>query len=428
MSRDSSIQNILSQLNPLNGENWSAFAQGFQDDYGIGREDMQTVFYETREGTKDSKGNRLTKEAPRMESLLGTNQLITRTKELLGQTTDARNEALRSQDMQLRKDKGAAHVAGQLTGTLANDLTHDTSRGLWWLINALQAVGEIANEQTLNAFVPELYKSEPVRANSVDPKHKGAVKPGEQYILINNKTHLEEAINLGYIKDDDKKTPKRGYKWEKNASTGQTRLVKQNYRPGLIGALSIPTGLAINNGLGLLTPLGGAEGFKAAMPSEDDPTKTNNVVGEIAMKYILGRTGGILPYDEFKKVRPDVSLSEYKAYQADKFDNREDWNPFDGDFSIFGGALKGNVEGILGPELSMLGRSLPVNTGLVPAIAAIGGTALGARIGHDNGKRAIMGGLIGGLTGVVGGNIGGSIIENERRRRNGIENGELPLS
>ena len=196
----------------------------------------------------------------------------------------------------------------------------------------------------------------------------------------------------------------------------------------MLAATAIPTGVAINNGLGLLTPFGGAEGFKAAAPDPEDPTKTNNIVSEIAQKYILGKTGNLLPYSEFKKVRPDVSLAEYKAYQADKFDNSEDWNPLDGDVSLIGGALKANTEGILGPEVSMLGRSLPVTTGSVPFTAALAGTAAGARYGHMNGRRGAMGALVGGLGGVSSRDrITGAIIENERRRRNGVANGELPL-
>ena len=176
-----------------------------------------------------------------------------------------------------------------------------------------------------------------------------------------------------------------------------------------------------------MTPLGGAEGYKANNPSPDDPTKTNNVIAEVAQKYILGKTGGLLPYSEFKKVRPDVSEAEYKAYQADKFNNSEDWNPFDGDIALLGGAVKANVDGIHGAEVSMLGRSLPVNTGVVPFAAALAGTALGGRYGHKQHNKGAMGALVGGLGANFAGQAVGSIIENERRRRNGIENGELPL-
>ena len=103
---------------------------------------------------------------------------------------------------------------------------------------------------------------------------------------------------------------------------GQTRMKRRpKYGgPGAIQAMSIPAGIAINTGLGLMTPFGGAEGYKAALPSEEDPSKTSNVLGEVAMKYIMGRTGNLLPYEDFVKVRPDVSGEEFGRYKAFKFD------------------------------------------------------------------------------------------------------------
>ena len=189
----------------------------------------------------------------------------------------------------------------------------------------------------------------------------------------------------------------------------------------MVQSLAIPTGIAINSGLGLLTPFGGAEGYKAAIPDEDDPTKSANVALEIAAKYIMGRTGNLLPYDEFVKVRPDVSPEEYGRYQAFKYDNSEDYNPTDGDFAALMGALKGTTEGIHGPELQMLGRSLPVTTGVVPYSVALAGGVAGAMRGQ-RGKRAAIGGLVGGLGGLAAGQIVGNVIENERRRRNTVEN------
>ena len=79
-----------------------------------------------------------------------------------------------------------------------------------------------------------------------------------------------------------------------------------------------------------MTPFGGAEGYKAAIPSDEDPSKTDNVLGEVALKYFMGKTGNLLPYDEFSQVRPDVSREEYNKYQAWKYDKNEDWNPLDG--------------------------------------------------------------------------------------------------
>ena len=69
-----------------------------------------------------------------------------------------------------------------------------------------------------------------------------------------------------------------------------------------------------------------------------------------------------------------------------------------------------------------------MNTGLVPFTAALAGTAAGGAYGHRAHKKGAMGALVGGLGANFAGQGVGSIIENERRRRNGIENGELPLS
>ena len=53
--------------------------------------------------------------------------------------------------------------------------------------------------------------------------------------------------------------------------------------------LLFQAGIAINTGLGLMTPFGGAEGYKAAVPSEEDPNKTDNVLAEVGLKYHNGK-------------------------------------------------------------------------------------------------------------------------------------------
>lgn len=131
----------------------------------------------------------------------------------------------------------------------------------------------------------------------------------------------------------------------------------------------------------------------------------------------MGKTGNLLPYNEFSKVRPDVSPEEYGAYQAWKYKKGEDWNPLDGDVSLFAGALRGTTEGIHGPEIQFLGRSLPATTGLIPYATALAGGVAGVRTG-----RPIKGGLLGGLGGLAVGQIAGNLLEQERRRRNTVEN------
>ena len=190
---------------------------------------------------------------------------------------------------------------------------------------------------------------------------------------------------------------------------------KRYRHPGHIEMLAIPTGIATNAAMGLMTPFGGAPGYEAVIPREDDPSKTANVLAEVASKYILGRTGNLLPYDEFKKVRPDVSPEEYRAYKAFKYDKSIDLNPFDdGEVTLPAGVAKATADGIHGPEVQFLGRSLPLTTAGVPFLGAVAGTALGARYGRS----ATRAGFLGGMAGLSAGLAAGHTIEGERRRRN----------
>ena len=214
---------------------------------------------------------------------------------------------------------------------------------------------------------------------------------------------------------------------ESKADPNKEYYTKRKYSAQVqVRSLALPASLAINTGMGLTNFTGGSDGYEAALPSQDDPTKTSNVIGEVAAKYILGRTGNLLPYDEFKKVRPDVSKGDYMRYKAFKYDKEGDLNPFDdGKITLPTGVLKATTEGIHGPEVQFLGRSLPVATTILPTVTAIAGTAAGVY----NGSKKFMGvvpptntpirrGLIGGGLGYAAGLITGNIIENERRNRN----------
>ena len=391
------IRNILSD-----------FGEGFSDDYGQGREDRRNAFLRER------KLSGQTEESTKWDSLMGTHPAAFRLQELTGNLKPEKRQALEELDMQLKGS--TARKSGQLLGSVANDLTQDTTRSVYWLLNALQATGEVINEQALSRVVPELYKKSRVQSAeipfTVTPEGKSP-----RYLNISDKDAIKEMVDTNKAKYvDDKLKASRGYSFDDSGD-----LQKRNYSPGMVQSLAIPTGIAINTGLGLMSPFGGAEGYKAALPSEDDPTKSSNVLGEVGLKYLMGRTGQLLPYEEFKKVRPDVSRDEYKRYQAFKYDKREDYNPTDGDLTIGAGALKFTDEGIHGPEVQFLGRGLPVTTGIVPYTAALAGGLAGAKYGARS-KQAAIGGLLGGLTGLAAGQIGGNIIEGERRRRNSLEN------
>ena len=367
---------------------FGGFFDAAQEAYGEGREEWSKAFREGR------KAQSKTENAPRMTEMTGAYATGIRLKELADDLREKKlsksekDARLIREDLGIGAKKGLGPRAGQIAGTLAADLTQDNTRSFYWLLNAAQATGNVIAESAMGAANKALYSKVPVGNIKTEPK-------GGKYI-------------------DAKGDPRKGVSIDKDGV-----IEKRKFEPGHLAALGIPTGIAIHTGLGLMTPFGGAEGYRAVLPSDDDPTKTENVIGEVGLKYLMGSTGKLLPYDEFSQVRPDVSPEEYRAYQAFKYDKPVlDVNPFDdGQMGILGGAVKTTDEGIHGPELQFLGRSLPVTTGIVPYLGALAGGVAGVRT-----KRPIAGGFAGGMAGLAAGQVIGSLLENERRRRNTVEN------
>ena len=170
MERHERIKNILSEINPLNKVNRQNFSQGFQDDYNLGREDFQTALYRQRE----LEGKQ--KEMPRGEALFGTWPGLIRTQEALGKAPKKRVEALKEQQMHLDMDKPLSHRVGQFTGTAAADLTQDASRSVYWLINAMQAAGDLVTQAALHHKVPELWGKSSV-TRTVNQLSKDGARP-----------------------------------------------------------------------------------------------------------------------------------------------------------------------------------------------------------------------------------------------------------
>ena len=356
-------------------------------EFAVGGEESRQAMFEARK----SRGQSV--EGPKFAQMVDAYRTSQALKAATGAQQDPVYKAAREKagigfDVDTRNKK-----IGTILGALGADLTQDSARRFYWLLNAAQATGDMIAETAIS-------RARPVR-----------------------ETEVQGELNLF---PDAKKEPKKFQSdlYKVDRGTG-----KRKYGPGLVQLAAVPAGIAINTGLGLMTPFGGAEGYKAALPSEDDPSKTSNVLGEVAMKYIMGSTGNLLPYDEFVKVRPDVSKEEYGRYKAFKHDKPMlDLNPFDdGQMGVMRGALKTTDEGIHGPEVQFLGRSLPMTTGIIPFLGAVGGAAAGvSHLGPDKGllssKRPIRRGLGGGLAGLAAGQIIGNIIEQERRRRNTAEN------
>ena len=386
------------------GKLMGGFGEAFNDAYGEGREEWTRAFRQGREAEG------LAENAPRMTEMSGAYPTGIRVAEafqdLVGRGIKpeeaTRREIRENQGIGIKKGFGPR--AGQLLGTAAADLTQDNTRNFYWLLNAAQATGNVIAESVMG--------NKRIGNPNLFGKTQLADDRGLPFSM-KNKADIAAAQQQGYL--DKNGQPTKGV----SIAKGQDKLLeKRNYEPGHLAALMIPTGVAINTGLGLMSPFGGAEGYWAVMPSQDDPTKTDNVLGEVALKYFMGKTGNLLPYDEFSKVRPDVSPEEYGRYQGWKYRKGEDWNPLDdGQTSMGAGFIRTTNEGIHGPELQFMGRSLPVTTGIVPYLGALAGGVAGVRS-----KRPIMGGVGGGMAGLAVGQIAGQIIEGERRRRNAIEN------
>lgn len=383
-------------LNSL-GES-QGFLDAFQKEFGLGRENWA----ENRRRVRKAEGK--SENAPRIQEMIESHPGIIRTVENLGFAKPKAEDIRADMGMGLEPE-GNGRRTGQLLGALSGDLTQDTSRGFYWLLNALQASGAVATETMYGLRRPELFGVSPV------------LDQGGNKIKRSGKTN-KVAKQMGLI--DDRGDTRRGVRLAPDGE--DVFYVRQNFAPGDVNSLLIPTGVAINTGLGLMTPFGGAEGYEAAVPSQDDPTKTENVLAEIGSKYVMGRTGNLLPYDEFSKVRPDVSKGEYNAYKAFKYDKKLDFNPTDGKLSLApGGSLKFTDDGIHGPEMQFLGRGLPVTTGIIPFASALAGTTIGVGAEGSN-RRPIRGGLIGGLAGLAAGQVAGNLLEAERRRRNQASN------
>jgi len=410
------------------------FQEGFRDRYGEGREDYRLAYYQGRgRQNKDAEGSRI-------GSTLGTNPTFTTARDLLAETNLPSWMGSNKHHRDARKAAGmdlappGPKRTGQVLGTVANDLTQDHTRSLWWLLNAPQATGNVLAELALKHANPDLFTHEVPTfdefsyVNEEANRVRGGIpkvefsSPGvirteglNDKERAKNQTAYELAVKNNFI--DEFGNKRKGVGISKSGTYS-----RRMYNPGDVASLMIPTGIAINAGIGLLNPLGGSGGYEAVLPSENDATKTSNVIGEVAAKYILGRTGNLLPYEEFSKYRPDVDIGEYNRYKAFKYDKSIDYDISDGDVNLLpAGVLKATTDGIHGPEVQFLGRSLPVTTTMIPYLGALAGGVMGVRnesLDKDGvkRKRPIKRGLMGGLAGLGVGTATGLITEELRRR------------
>lgn len=148
-------------------------------------------------------------------------------------------------------------------------------------------------------------------------------------------------------------------------------LLSNAVRFGTAAGLGITVG---NWGPTNLAQGGRPAGYEAITPDEDPRQSTQPVTDLLISRGLLGRNARLLPWEQFRQERPEVTFDEYQTYQNYLY-NRDPGALSRATF----GLIKGTPEGIDGdsPELRVLGyRVTPegiVGAGLgasVPLLAA----------------------------------------------------------
>ena len=234
--------------------------QGFKDRYSEGSEDYRQAYYDARElQGKD-------KEDVRIKSTFATNPTVVTARDLIGDAFPNAPDWLKSDKIyrQAREERGmglssdVATRVGQVLGTIGNDLTQDTSRRVWWLLNAPQATGSVINEYVLGTANSDLYKHDttkvgvPVMETDSKGRRTPKVYENQGYTDINYKKY-QQALAQDLISKEG--TKRKGVGQKDGVFT------RRRFNPGDVAALGIPSGIAINAGIGLLNPFGGSERY-----------------------------------------------------------------------------------------------------------------------------------------------------------------------
>ena len=155
---------------------------------------------------------------------------------------------------------------------------------------------------------------------------------------------------------------------------------------GAVLTAAVPVGLLALSGVrGPISQGLRPAGYKAVAPKskEEDPTgrAPRSVPLEFALRYGLGQRSQILPYQEFKKERPDVAPStyiQYRRYEQSKPQpgNLAGIDPEGQSFTTIGGLVRGSAKGLNDPELRVKGFPITLS-GALGTAAGIG-TAVAA--------------------------------------------------
>lgn len=127
---------------------------------------------------------------------------------------------------------------------------------------------------------------------------------------------------------------------------------------------------------------GRVAGYQAINPDEDDPRISTTPLSELLIdRGFLGKRGRLLPWEQFRQERTDIPYEQYEKYQ--NYLRNKDDNPLR---DMTGGLIKGTLDGINGPELSVMGYSVTPTGALAAGAALLAGREL-VRTGRIAGFR-----------------------------------------
>lgn len=127
---------------------------------------------------------------------------------------------------------------------------------------------------------------------------------------------------------------------------------------------------------------GRVAGYQAINPDEDDPRISTSPLSELLIdRGLLGKRGKLLPWEQFREERTDIPYEQYEKYQ-DYLRNKDENFLRD----ATGGLIKGTMDGINGPELSVMGYSVTPTGALAAGAALLAGREL-VRTGRIAGFR-----------------------------------------
>jgi hypothetical protein len=282
---------------------------------------------------------------------------------------------------------GPGEKAAYVAGRLAHDVLTDGTRVPYWALNHPLAITGLAGEMA--ATQAELA-----------PNYAELRKELES----NGDTVSRAAIDAEFAR-------RNGF-YHAGEGTG-VPLTLARYA---IPALATAAMTQFSGNTNYLNILGGGRtaGFQAVLPVEGDPTQSSNPLLELGARYVFGRTGRVLPWEEFHAERPDVSFDDYQRYAAYQFNK--------GFLDL--GLVKGTTRNLDGEaEGTLMGFRVPISAA-TSAAGALAGGVLGAQhadavineqvrekvealkpVGH----RRLAGATIGALLGAIGGKVTGRL-------------------